>query len=348
MQRNRPHRLTPEAAAALEATPIETLDPDALYALDVLHQALQALRRHCERTGKPHLWIFFEEIYLAQEFRGRQAKTRAELLAAYPGKDMGFVDDSLTTAKRAFKRLVREVVPRGLRDDLGAEDCFREWMEILRNSHASQYDLLHVAYWVTPYVDPGMTAVPSAALRVDDLSQTPGAKAASKPSDDELAILISFRLELPLVEMVEVTELKSCIPPSNPFWRNPRSAPTGTSDPAPARPLCLLTLIEPSPAEAVALAAADIVSLLKQIKDLAKQLHHLQDHSMPPLFSRLLYTLVIVLGFVRYNVRLHSIDDEQLSRSIRWFLKHSWLDSRLRPLFEQGAAALGSSVPGHK
>lgn len=47
--------LGPEAAAELEAAPERALDPDAPYALDVLHQALGALRRHCERAGKPYL-----------------------------------------------------------------------------------------------------------------------------------------------------------------------------------------------------------------------------------------------------------------------------------------------------
>ena len=68
-------RLEPGETGSIEARDERTLDPDSLYALDVLHQALQALRRHCERTGKPHFWVFFEETLLADEFRGRRGRT---------------------------------------------------------------------------------------------------------------------------------------------------------------------------------------------------------------------------------------------------------------------------------
>ena len=72
--RSRERGLGAEEAKLLEAEPDSSLSPDTLYALDVLHQALQALRRHCERTGKPHVWTFFEETHLANEFRGRRVR----------------------------------------------------------------------------------------------------------------------------------------------------------------------------------------------------------------------------------------------------------------------------------
>ena len=59
----------------------------------MLHQAIQALRRHCERSGKPHFWVFFEESFLADEFRGRRGKTRAELLQAFPELDAQRLDN---------------------------------------------------------------------------------------------------------------------------------------------------------------------------------------------------------------------------------------------------------------
>src|SRR5215217_4313096 len=86
------HDLGPGAAEGLVAPTDPSLDPDALYALDVLHQALQALRRHCERTGKPQLWVCFEELLLADEFRGRKGKTREALLAGIPGARPQYID----------------------------------------------------------------------------------------------------------------------------------------------------------------------------------------------------------------------------------------------------------------
>ena len=56
-----------------------------------------------------------------------------------------------------------------------------------------------------------------------------------------------------------------------------------------------MTLIDPTPAEAVALAQADMVGLLKRLKLLAKQLRHRPDHSVPEIFAQLLYTVVNIL-----------------------------------------------------
>ncbi len=170
----RTQNFDPEAAQALAAEPETTLEPDALYALDVLHQALQALRRHCERTGKPHFWVFFEETLLAHEFRGRQGKTRAELLEAYPHLDPQRLDNGLTTAKRAFRRFVEEVIPRGLRDEVRPEERFDEWMAILRDSNASQFNLLHLAYRVMPNLPADLSQTASAAMVIDALRRRSG------------------------------------------------------------------------------------------------------------------------------------------------------------------------------
>src|SRR5262249_3506306 len=142
-----------DAALTLVEDPEKTLDPDAIYALDVLHQAIQALRRHCERSGKPHYWVFFEETFLADEFRGRRGRSGADRLRAFPEFDAQRLDNALTTAKRAFRRFVEGLIPRGLREETRLGERFEEWMAILRQSHASQFNLLHVAYRVMPYLD---------------------------------------------------------------------------------------------------------------------------------------------------------------------------------------------------
>ncbi len=79
-------------------------------------------------------------------------------------------------------------------------------------------------------------------------------KPAPEADDDELGILLGFRLELPLSDTLDAAELTWSIPPSSPLlpvnWIGARrDAGAGASAPGPRRQLCLLTLIEPTPAE---------------------------------------------------------------------------------------------------
>lgn len=348
----RTRALDPEAAQTIADDPETTLDPDAIYALDVLHQAIQALRRHCERSGKPHYWVFFEELFLADEFRGRRGRSRPELLRAYPEFDAQRLDNALTTAKRAFRRFVEELIPRGLREPAGPGERFEEWMAILRGSHASQFDLLHVAYRVMPYLDPEMSHAESGALVVDAPRRggPPGAYQESPPAaeDDELSILLGFYLELPLAELIDAAELLRYIPPGpplSPARAGSRAHPGGrlaSSSSRGYRPICLLTLIDPTPAESEAMAEGDLVGLLARLKLLAKQLHHRPDHTVPRVISQLLYTIMSVLGVIRCDVGLHTIGPEALAANVRWFLERPWIDDRIRPMLLDGLGALES------
>jgi hypothetical protein len=337
-RRDRAQQLTPEAAEELASGAIATLDPDAIYALDVLHQALQALRRHCERTGKPHLWVIFQELLLADEIRGRKARTRQELLAAYPDAPAKFLDNSLTTAKRAFRRLIQDVVPRGLREGVPAAERFDEWMAILSRSNASQFNLLHLAYRVMPDLGGDLSQAASLHLVVDDqMGPTCYEEPSLVPDDDELSLLLSFRLERPLSEWLDTQDLRRFFPPQSPVWA-PEAAPaSGTT-----RPCCLLTLIEPTPEESEWLADVDLVGLLNRLKSIAKHLRRRPDHAMPEVFAQLLYTLVSVVALTRHDIQLHSIGEHSLANNVRWFLSRSWLDSRLQPLLESSLERLES------
>jgi hypothetical protein len=330
---------------------VPAADPDALYALDILHQALQALRRHCERTGKPHYWVYFEETLLADEFRGRHRKTRAELLEQVPGHDPQYLDNALTTAKRAFRRFVQEVIPRGFSDFDSPSARFQEWMEILRDSNASQFQVLHLAYRVAPFLSADTSETSSAALVVAEDAPDESSDRYEEPmlvcSDDEISILLSFRLELPLTQMLDPLELQAFIPRTSPLWPiHARSALPAQGASArhdrPGRPVCLMTLIEPTPAEANALARADLIGLLRRLKSHAKQLHHRPDHSVPEVVAQLIYTIVNVVALVRCGTSLHSIGAASLAGNVRWFLERLWLDDRLRPLLLDGLTRLQS------
>jgi DNA-directed RNA polymerase specialized sigma24 family protein len=345
--RSSDHQLGPELVAALPSRDEPTLDPDAVYALDVLHQAIQSLRRHCERIGKPHLWTIFEETHLASEFRGRPAKSRAELLREFPGKDAAFLDNSLTTAKRAFRRIILEVIPLGLRDGATPGERFGEWMEILGRSNASQFDLLQVAYRVAPLLSRDTSQANSSELVVEGRKGRPWAfpeEDVRTPSDDEMGILLSFRMELPLTEMLDAAELRRYIPASSVFWPAPReraSAGTARSASRPVRPICSMTLLDPTPEEIAALAMVDLPGLLGRMKSYVKQLYRRTDHAVPAIFAPLFYTIFSVLALARCGVSLHSIEHADLVGNINWFLEQPWIDDRLRPLFKTGIALGG-------
>jgi hypothetical protein len=347
----RNHRLEVYSAEDLTAPPDSALHPDAIFALDVLHQALQALRRHCERSGKPHFWLFFEETLLADEFRGRRGKTRRELLEAFPELDAQRIDNGVTTAKRAFRRFVEDLIPEDPRDEARPREKFDEWMAILRDSNASQFNLLHLAYRVLPFLAPDMSQTASAELLVpahaDESPACTYEQPVLVPDDDELAILLGFRLELPLAEMLDAAELTRYIPPSNHLWTFAQArAARGKTAAKPGRPLCLMTLIDPTPAEAEALAGVDLVGLLSRLKLLAKQLRHRGDHSVPEVFAQLLYTLVNVLAHLKCGVDLHTVGSPSLARNVRWFQKQTWLDDRLRPLLGVALESLESAPRG--
>jgi hypothetical protein len=146
---------------------------------------------------------------------------------------------------------------------------------------------------------------------------------------------------MPLTEMVDAAELTRYIPASSSLWSLPRrGVRLSPGDPRSSansrRPVCLLTLIAPTPAEARALEGCDLIGLLDRLKSLAKQLRRRTDHTVPEVFAQLLYTLVNVLAMVHCGVDLHTIGPAPLARNVRWFLHQTWLDDRIRPVLTDG------------
>ena len=98
---------------------------------------------------------------------------RAELLQAFPEFNSQRLENALTTAKRAFRRLVEELIPRRAREEAAPGERFEEWMEILRNSHASQFNLLSAAFRVMPYLDAAISHAASSVLVVEKPGDAP-------------------------------------------------------------------------------------------------------------------------------------------------------------------------------
>jgi hypothetical protein len=217
---------------------------------------------------------------------------------------------------------------------------FAEWMAILGESNAWQFELLHLAFRVTPLLGADLGRSHSSALVVaDDSGRRHRPDDAGKPADatdeDELSILLSSRLEVPLALTLGVDALALYVPSTG--RRKPRQ---GGTDRRILRSLCLLTLIDPGDEDTAALPEADVVGLLARLKSWAKQLHRNRDHAVPAVLAGLVYTVANVLALVRYRVVLHTLHPTQLANNIRWFLGRAWLDARPRPVLEEGLAAL--------
>jgi hypothetical protein len=214
----------------------------------------------------------------------------------------------------------------------------------------SQFNLLHAAYRVTPYLLASAEESSSGNLVVRGGVLGPGlayGELPVVPGDDELGVLLSFQLEQPISEWLDSGELAPFVPLSNPLWRIPqRLLRGGEGTGGPARPFCLLTLVDPAPAEREALGAVDIVALLGRLKSLSKQLRQRADHAVPGEFAQLLYTTINLIARVRHGQVLHTIGDAALAGNARWFLSRPWFDDRLRPLFEAGVALALGPGPG--
>ena len=217
-------------------------------------------------------------------------------------------------------------------------------MEILRHSNASQFDLLHLAYRVSPFLTPGSSEADSSDLLVEPrepLLQTLEEEGPSiVPDDDEMSILLSFHLEMPLTQMIEAAaELCGGIsPPGSPLW--PRCAAGRARETTASRSICLLSIVDPTPAEAGALRGVDLVGVLARLKSSAKQLRHRPDHTVPESIAQLIYTLVSVVAVTRHRASLHTIGHQSLARNVRRFLEKPWLDDRIRPVLTTGLATL--------
>ncbi|MBY0398174.1 MAG: hypothetical protein K2X91_17145, partial [Thermoleophilia bacterium] len=194
---------------------------------------------------------------------------------------------------------------------------------------------LHVAYRVWPYVASDQSEADSRFLALNE-DQVSYEEPAILPSDDELSLLLSFRLEMPLHETIPIEDLRPLIRAESPLLPIRRAG----AAPAVGRPLCLLSLIEPTPAEADALASFDVRDLLVRLKSFSKQIVQHPDPGMPAVFASLLYTTAIVAALVRHGQVIHSLGPETLARNVRWFLRQPWLDGRLGPIFREALVRL--------
>jgi hypothetical protein len=80
------------------------------------------------------------------------------------------------------------------------------------------------------------------------------------------------------------------------------------------------------------------VSLLRLIKDFAKDLRYAPDNGVPEDLLLVLYYAAIVAARVRCRESLTSLDDGAVRQGCAWCLAKPWLTTELRRLFEAGQA----------
>lgn len=316
----------------------EVQSSDKLYALSILHLALQRLRYHCELTGRPEVWRIFEELILIAKIEGNEAQAREALLKRFPGKDGQFLDNKLTTAKRILRRILPEVIPADLTEHDDHFERFAEWKEIVVASQAGGDEGLRAAFRVTPVPAAEMTEYSSIHV-LREQSQLPEIVMEDPPNElnsDELRILLNFRLAMPFRDYLgELSE-------SGKRGRGGKR-PVGVKHGTVEAPQCLLDVIEPRGVgrESDEASRAKLLEVLRRLKKVAKWTHAKPNHALPVEISILLYNLANALALIHCGTRIDSLSDTQLCENLRWSLERSWLDDRLRPVFRGALASLG-------
>lgn len=90
------------------AAPDEAFDVE--WARRVLDQAVSAMRRQCEESRRPDLWVVFEARVLAPTLDGVEPTPYGELAARFGWASPSQGSNVLVTANRMFVRVLRAIV----------------------------------------------------------------------------------------------------------------------------------------------------------------------------------------------------------------------------------------------
>jgi hypothetical protein len=319
-------------------------DADEFYALSVLHMTVGRVHKHLLDEGKAEHWMIFEELVLAPLIPGRVPKTRDELLAMFPGQGPVFLDNRVTTVKRVFRRILPVLIPADPTESLTPEERFTELLEIL---HASKNNRLWLAFLTNPMPGPEESTGSSLDLAArpikDEISE---ATVAPDVFHDELRVLLSFWLEMPMREYLD--DLEGVGPTIAAAIRDSRpSGPLGRYRRA-SDSLNLKGLIAGTDSRILAIPADEMTILLGRLKTFAKRVHRSlkhgareasargstrRDNAMPVEVAQVLYDLAGSLALCRCEARIIGLSDERFRKNVAWVLNQPWIDTRLRPVF---------------
>jgi hypothetical protein len=233
----------------------------------------------------------------------------------------------MTTVKRVFRRILPALIPVDPTEARTAEERFGELLGILGGSAKTR---LWLAFLTDPSPGPEVTDGSSIDLAAGSWSEE---AASAEALRDELRVLLSFWLEMPLHEI--------------PDDRGPGVAPPGAS---PINLRALIELDDPGPA----IPAEDLTALLERLKTFAKRVHRSRpadrgrrgpgprrfEDAMPFEVAQVLYNLAGAVALTRCGARIIGLGDEAFRKNLAWALNQSWLDPRLRPVFFAAMARL--------
>jgi len=348
----------------------EATEDDLLYALFVLHLAVQHVRRHWQDNAKLEVWASFEEIYLRgliprrgpapdSGVAGRPAKRDA---ARRPTQRMY---NQAVSVLRVLRRVLPEIIPADLCDRPTPEERYQEWCSILVRSRAVRDLPIWLAFLQAPSLSPDAPAGNSENIAVTpvmlegedpvDARDRPDvaraeAEAAirvkveaeaeherSEAEYDELQVLLSFWLAMPFRDYITMP---------------PGITPGGTTSALSLRNL-IVDRAGPS-------STAELVALLRQVKNFAKQMHQFvtegldprsgpeaprRTHSMPAEVAQVLYNLAVALALARCDEQIASLPPETIQKNFVWLATQKWLTRELAPVFNEALHRFAPSAP---
>ena len=327
-------------------------DADEFYALSVLHMTVRRVQKHLIGEGKSEHWMIFEELILAPLFPGRESKSREELLAMFPGKGPGFLDNRITTVKRVFRRILPVLIPADPTESLTPEQRFAELLEILQGSKNNR---LWLAFLSNPMPGPEESTGSSLDLAARPAKEeVSGATVDPDVVDDELRVLLGFWLEMPMREYLD--DLETVGPTIAATIRDSRAAgPLGRHRQA-VDPLNLKGLVIGTDARITAIPREELTLLLSRLKTFAKRVHRSlkfgptgdssramtrRDNAMPVEVAQVLYDVAGALALCRCGSRIIGLSDERFRKNVAWVLNQPWIDTRLRPVLFEALKQLG-------
>lgn len=95
------------------------------------------------------------------------------------------------------------------------------------------------------------------------------------------------------------------------------------------------------------LSSHTTVEILREIKDHFKALFHSENHGFPEDVAMALYYAALASAFVRFGIRISSLDDQSFHDGLNSLIQKSWISAELCRLYAAAVSALGGKCTQH-
>jgi RNA polymerase sigma factor (sigma-70 family) len=321
---------------------------DLEYAMGILYRAFSKVRDYYVKKNKEYYWLIFKETVLDKSLKNFNINDEPPILKSTSQKNESVknilsnntectqkkwprsmtkqeIYNIQTTVKRMLIStldMIFESEADNKNDPSEKNLIYSDWMEIILRFDESAFTALRAALRIGKGAEKELSEQFSMSIGMS-LSMP------MNPEDittDELSYLLTYRVDMPLVEWIDSSKLIELIPSKSLFMPGLIQRDV--------RQLSLAVLISPTPSEEEALDKIGAVELLKLIKESSKKLANVKDHSVPPQIFILFYTLISLLALKRHHVKIYSISEQTLRGNINWYMKQEWLDERISRFFK--------------